>query len=131
MKCKAYNAFVTQYEEENEEMEKQIDKLEEENESMKAELSKLWVTIKQLTQLDKVIKLDADIMEDFEPSQVKAFINLLTVVQKQVIEDSLTIRVVEWIAHRDWAVRSLWIVKSHLLKLLKSIKKNWWQTWGE
>lgn len=78
----------------------------------------------KITQLDKVIKIDINYLEDFEPTQIKAMLNLITNIQRQVIDDSLTIRVVEGIAHRDWAVRSLGILKITLQKLLKEVKKK-------
>lgn len=101
-------------------MEKQLEDLEDAEKkyiSLKKEFDKL-------TQLDKIIKIDIEYLEDFEPSQVKAIINLITKIETQIIEDSLTIRVVEWIAHRDWAIRSLKILKANLQKVLKEIKKE-------
>jgi hypothetical protein len=51
--------------------------------------------LKSITQLDKVIKIDFDYLEDFEPTQIKALINLIVNVQRQITDNSLTIRVVD------------------------------------
>lgn len=120
IKKNTFQALLEQLEDENKEYEKQVDSLENKLDK----LSGLEKEYKKITQLDKTLKIDINYLEDFEPSQIKAMINLITSVQRQVIDDSLTIRVVEWIAHRDWAVRSLWILKSNLQKLLKEIKKK-------
>lgn len=97
-----------------------MDELEDQLDKLK------WIEkdYNRITQLDKVIKVDINYLEDFEPTQVKALLNLITNIQRQVIEESLTIRVVEGIAHRDWAVRSLGILKITLEKLLKAVKKK-------
>lgn len=104
-------------------MENKIDELENEVLNKDKDLSKTKIQLDKTTQLDKLIKVDIELLEDFEPTQVKAIINLITNIERQIIEDSLTIRVVEWIAHRDWAVRSLKILKANLQKILKEIKK--------
>lgn len=119
-KYKSVVAFLNQYEQENEEMEKEVDEMEQRIQ----ELEKIEKEYKKMTQLDRVIKIDREDLEDFEPTQVKSMINLITNIQKQITEESLTIRVVEWIAHRDWAVRSLWILKLNLQKLLKAVKQK-------
>lgn len=120
VKKTALEWFVEQYEEENREYEQQIDLLENELDKLK------WIEkdYSKITQLDKIIKIDINYLEDFEPTQIKAMLNLITNIQRQVIDDSLTIRVVEGIAHRDWAVRSLGILKITLQKLLKEVKKK-------
>lgn len=100
-------------------MEKQIEELEEnlEKSNKENELNKKFID--KMTQLDKIIKIDKEDLEDFDKTQIKILINLISNIEKQIIEESLTIRVVEWIAHRDWAIRSLKILKSTLQKLLK------------
>lgn len=117
-------AFLTETEDEVERLEKYIDRILQEKENLEKETKKQDKTIKWLTQLDNIIKIDFEYLEDFEPTQIKALINLINTIQRQVADDSLTIRVVDWIAHRDWAVRSLWILKANLKKLLKDIKKT-------
>lgn len=120
MRKLALDALLVQYEDENKEYEKQVDELEDKLDRLK----NIEKDYKKITQLDKTIKVDINYLEDFEAFQIKALINLITTIQRQVIDDSLTIRVVEWIAHRDWAVRSLWILKINLQKLLKAVKKK-------
>ncbi len=117
-------AFLDQYQDDNEELEKENEELVNIKEKLEKEFKILNIDYKKITQLDKSIKIDFDYLEDFEPTQIKALLNLINTIQRQVIEDSLTIRKIDWIAHRDWAVRSLWILKANLQKLLKEIKKK-------
>ena len=112
-------------------MEKQIDEMESKLEKedpiknkLEKELKACILELDRTKQLDKIIKIDFDYLDSFEPTQIKALINLISNVERQIVEDSLTIRVVEGIAHRDGAVRWLKILKANLQSLLKEVKKK-------
>jgi len=89
-------------------MEKEIEEMEskkpDEN-KLEKQLKACILELEGMKQLDKIIKIDFDYLDSFEPTQIKALINLISNVERQVVEDSLTIRVVEGIAHRDGAIR--------------------------
>lgn len=125
-KLRATTAFLEQYQDDCEELEKQVDEMESQDNGklkLEKELKACILELDQMKQLDKIIKIDFDYLDSFEPTQIKALINLISNVERQVVEDSLTIRVVEWIAHRDGAVRWLKILKANLQKILKEVKK--------
>lgn len=112
-------------------MEKQIDEMESkmeskdpEKEKLEKELKACILEIKQMKSLDKIIAIDFDYLDSFDPTQIKALINLISNIERQIVEDSLTIRVVEGIAHRDGAIRWLKILKANLQSLLKEVKKK-------
>jgi len=100
-------------------MEKQIEILEDNIEIKEKELNKNKDLVDKMTKLDKIIKVDKEDLEDFDKTQIKLLINLISKIERQIVEESLTIRVLEWIAHRDWAVRWLKILKANLQVMLK------------
>lgn len=86
-------------------MESKLEKEDPIKNKLEKELKACILELDKTKQLDKIIKIDFDYIDSFEPTQIKALINLISNVERQIVEDSLTIRVVEGIAHRDGAVR--------------------------